>query len=235
VDRILNCRQGVDADTLQRMFQAVEKLGGPPQPGRPQRDASFRFACVLPAENTPFRELGERQVAQSAGDFRHQHINEVTHRFDASDPQQFAAELAGLGDCDGIALRAPDVPAVKRAINELVGTPRQIYEDPVSSTVAARLRSPRINLLSRGALPGLSAPERSTTRGVRAERLRLLPAGGHAAAQVRRTERLSDLHLVHLALADSAPPEAHFEPGQAVAVEPQQTLWFDADGKRTAA
>jgi len=120
VDRVLNRRPGVNADTLQRVMQAVERLGVPPQPGRPRRDANFRFAYVLPAETNPFFELVERQVAQSAGDFRHQHINEVTHRFDASDPAQFAAELSQLGDCDGIALLAPDVPAVKLAINELV-------------------------------------------------------------------------------------------------------------------
>ncbi len=120
VDRVLNRRPGVNADTLQRVMQAVEKLGVPPQPGRPRRDANFRFAYVLPAETNPFFELVERQIAQSAGDFRHQHINEVTHRFDASDPAQFAADLAQLGDCDGIALLAPDVPAVKLAINELV-------------------------------------------------------------------------------------------------------------------
>ena len=123
-----------------------------------------------------------------------------------------------------------------------VGTPQQIYEDPATSTVAARLGSPRINLLPRGALPGLGAPERSATVGVRAEHLRLLRAGGQASAEVRRTERLSDLHLVHLVLADSAhelvssaPPEATFEPGQAVGIELQQALWFDADGKRIAA
>jgi LacI family transcriptional regulator len=81
---------------------------------------NLRFAYVLPAEPTPFFDLIERQIAQSAGDFRHQHINEVTHRFDTADPAHFAAELAQLADCDGIALLAPDVPAVKLAINELV-------------------------------------------------------------------------------------------------------------------
>jgi LacI family transcriptional regulator len=120
VDRVLNRRPGVNAETLQRVMQAVEKLGVPPQPGRPRRDANLRFAYVLPAETNPFFELVERQLAQSAGEFRHQHINEVTHRFDATDPAQFAADLALLADCDGIALLAPDVPAVKLAINELV-------------------------------------------------------------------------------------------------------------------
>ena len=123
-----------------------------------------------------------------------------------------------------------------------VGTPQQIYEDPSSSTVAARLGSPRINLLPRAALPALPVPERTATVGVRAEHLRLLNEGGHAQAHVKRIERLSDLHLVHIGLDDtthelvtSAPPGANFEPGEAVSVEFQQALWFDAAGQRIAA
>ena len=123
-----------------------------------------------------------------------------------------------------------------------VGTPQQIYRDPVSSYVAARLGSPRINLLPRAALPAFASPERTATIGVRAEHLRLHAVGGHAQAHVKRIERLSDLHLVHVSLDDtphelitSAPPDAHFEPGQAVSVELQQALWFDAAGLRIAA
>ena len=123
-----------------------------------------------------------------------------------------------------------------------LGTPQQIYEDPASATVAARLGSPRINLLPREALPGFASPERTATIGVRAEHLRLHAQGGHAQAHVKRIERLSDLHLVHVSLDDtphelitSAPPEAHFEPGQAVSVHLQQALWFDATGQRIAA
>jgi multiple sugar transport system ATP-binding protein len=123
-----------------------------------------------------------------------------------------------------------------------VGTPQQIYEDPASSTVAARLGSPRINLLPRAALPALAMPERTATVGVRAEHLGLLQQGGHAQAHVRRIERLSDLHLVHVALdgtthelVSSAPPGASFEPGEAVSVQLHQTLWFDAAGQRIAA
>lgn len=123
-----------------------------------------------------------------------------------------------------------------------VGTPQQIYEDPASSTIAARLGSPRINLLPRSALPALPAPASASTVGVRAEHLRLTGAGGHARAHVRRIELLSDLHLVHIGLDDtphelviSAPPGVRFEPGQAVSVEFLQSLWFDAAGQRIAA
>jgi len=149
VDRVLNRRPGVNADTLQRVLQAVEKLGVPPQPGRPRRNADFAFAYVLPAERTPFFELIERQIALSAGDFRHQHINEVTHRFDATDPAQFAAELALLVDCDGIALLAPDVPVVKLAINELVRA--GVHVVTLFSDVAGSMRETHVGADNRAA------------------------------------------------------------------------------------
>ncbi len=85
VDRVLNKRPGVNADTVQRVLQVVAEIGTPPQRGRPRRDANLRFAFVLPADDTPFLELVDRQIAQSAGDFRHQHITEVTYRLDAAD------------------------------------------------------------------------------------------------------------------------------------------------------
>ena len=126
-----------------------------------------------------------------------------------------------------------------------VGTPQQIYEDPVSSYVAARLGSPRINLLPRSAVRGLQGPARAVTVGVRAEHLRLhapASASPHRAAHVTRIERLSDLHLVHVQLDGSdqslitaAPAGARYLSGEAVAVEVLRPLWFDADGQRIAA
>ena len=128
-----------------------------------------------------------------------------------------------------------------------VGTPQQIYEDPVSSTVAARLGAPRINLLPRAALGTLPAPPNAATAGLRAEHLALHTGPGASAARtlaanVRRVERLSDQHLVHLTLADSAhelvcaaPPHEHHHAGEAVHIEALKTLWFDAAGQRIAA
>ena len=121
VDRVLNKRAGVNAETMQKVMDAVKALGEPSVlRGRPRQKDGFRFAYVLPEGNTPFFNQLERLVAQTAGDFRHQHITEVTYRFNAEDAASFAAELARLGDYDGIALLAPDVPAVKLAINDLV-------------------------------------------------------------------------------------------------------------------
>ena len=54
-----------------------------------------------------------------------------------------------------------------------VGSPREVYENPCTSAVAARLGSPRINLVPRAALGELPAPVGAATVGVRAEHVRL--------------------------------------------------------------
>jgi len=127
-----------------------------------------------------------------------------------------------------------------------VGSPREIYENPLTSAVAARLGSPRINLVPRAALGAWPAPEGAATLGVRAEHLHLRngAAGREPAlrATVRRIELLSDQRLVHLALADgaaelisAAPATGAVEPGSQVSVDMDRPLWFDAAGRRVAA
>ena len=120
VDRVMNKRLGVNFETTQKVMAAVKALGEPVvMRGRPRQKDGFRFAYVLPDGEAAFFNQLERLIAQTAGDFRHQHITEVTYRLNAKDPASFAAELARLNDYDGIALVAPDVPAVKLAINDL--------------------------------------------------------------------------------------------------------------------
>ncbi|SFN36433.1 LacI family DNA-binding transcriptional regulator [Variovorax sp. OV329] len=150
VDRVLNRRAGVNAETVQRVQQVVEELGAPQQqPGRPRKSANARFAFVLPAEETPFFGLVERQIAQAASDFRHGHITEVTHRIDTSDPARFAEQLAEVGDCEGIALLAPDLPPIKRAVNELVRA--GVHVVTLFSDVAGSMRETCIGADNRAA------------------------------------------------------------------------------------
>jgi multiple sugar transport system ATP-binding protein len=112
--------------------------------------------------------------------------------------------------------------------------------------VAARLGSPRINLMPRAALGQWPAPAGAASLGVRAEHLLVHAAdqavGPTLAAQVRRIEILSDQRLVHLALAEgghevvsAAFSEAGLEPGAQVRVQMRRVLWFDAEGQRVAA
>jgi len=121
VDRVLNNRPGVNPATVQRVRQAMAELGGAvPMRGRPRSASSYRFAFVLPAARRAFFDQVDRVIAQAAGDFRHQHITEITRRLAAQDGAAFAEQLARLSDLDGIALLAPDTPPVKLAVNELV-------------------------------------------------------------------------------------------------------------------
>lgn len=149
VDRVLNRRPGVNPETVQKVLQVVAELGTPLQPGRPSSKQNFRFAYVLPADDFPHLSMIERQVAQSAGDFRHQHTTEVTHRLDATDPTRFADELVRLGDCEGIALLAPDLPPVKLAINELARAGTHVVT--IFSDVAGSMRETHIGMDNRAA------------------------------------------------------------------------------------
>lgn len=149
VDRVLNKRPGVNAETVQRVMQVVAELGSPPPRGRPRKGENFRFAFVLPAEPSPFVELVDRLIAQAAGDFRHQHITEVTHRLATADANQFSTELAQLVDCDAVAVMAPDLPPVKLAINELVRT--GVHVITLFSDVAGSMRETHIGADNRAA------------------------------------------------------------------------------------
>jgi LacI family transcriptional regulator len=120
VDRVLNNRPGVNPATVQKVRDTLAAMGGgTPMRGRPRSSSNYRFAFVLPATRRGFFDLVDRVIAQAAGEFRHQHITEVTHRLQVNDANQFAAELLKFSNMDGIALLAPDMPQVKLAINEL--------------------------------------------------------------------------------------------------------------------
>lgn len=121
VDRVLNGRPGVNPATVQKVQATMEAMGASvPARGRPRSSPNVRFGFVLPAERLGFADRADRVIAQAAGDFRHQHITELTLRLPADSPADFAESLAQLTDFDGLAVMGPDVPAVKLAINDLV-------------------------------------------------------------------------------------------------------------------
>jgi multiple sugar transport system ATP-binding protein len=132
-----------------------------------------------------------------------------------------------------------------------VGTPQQIYRDPVSAVVASRLGSPRINLLPRAvvsSLGNLGMPAAAAIIGVRPDATRVAQANGHDSghvkALVRRIEHLGDQKHVHVALAGGTSDVemvtlchdlSGLEPGRAVSVEFTAPLFFDAAGQRIPA
>ena len=119
-----------------------------------------------------------------------------------------------------------------------LGTPRDIYENPVSSYVATRLGNPAINLLPRSALPRLAAPVRTATVGVRTEHVRVRKAeNGAALGRVRWIEHLGDQNHLHVTIGDRdfvtlTDPAAALAVDDSVEFDFVAPLFFDADGLR---
>lgn len=113
-----------------------------------------------------------------------------------------------------------------------VGTPREVYEDPVSLYVADRLGLPRINALPASLFAG--APSGAATIGLRPEHIRI---GEGKPARVVRIEHLGDQTRLNLSLDGHeivTLTDAHteLEPGDIVSVEPRRALYFDSAGNR---
>jgi multiple sugar transport system ATP-binding protein len=140
------------------------------------------------------------------------------------------------------------IGVLERGVLVQVGSPQQIYREPVNAYVAARLGSPRINLLPRASVGELPAPSAAATIGVRPDATRLAWVDGHAdghtaghvQAQVRRIEHLGDQINAHMALGEHelitlCNDATGLEPGRSVSVQFTTPLFFDAAGQRITA
>jgi len=113
------------------------------------------------------------------------------------------------------------------------GTPREVYESPHTTYVAARLGQPRINLLPAG-LFGEAAPPGAVQIGLRPEHVGI---GDGKEAHIVRVEHLGDQTRLHLKFAGYdvvtlTDPHTSLESGQSIAIAPKNPLFFDADGLR---
>lgn len=169
VDRVLNGRPGVNSDTTEKVMAAVKALGEPTvMRGRPRKVEGFRFVYVMPAGESALFDRVERVIAQAAGEFRHQHITQVTLRIAAQDPSHFAAELSKVTDCDALVVVAPDLPAIKLVINDKARA--GIHVVTLFSDVAGSMRAAFVGADNRaaGRTAGLllarmaGAPQRDT-------------------------------------------------------------------------
>jgi multiple sugar transport system ATP-binding protein len=121
-----------------------------------------------------------------------------------------------------------------------IGTPREIYENPINAHVAARLGQPAINLLPADIFAG--APHGAKTIGARTEHLTIARDSGDVSATVKRIEHLGDQSHLHLHLdlggqpvVTLSDPEARLGAGDVVSLCLNNPLFFDAAGRRIAA
>ena len=113
------------------------------------------------------------------------------------------------------------------------GTPREIYENPQTLYVAARLGQPRINILPVGLFEE-AAPSGADRIGLRPEHIE---QGRGREAAVVRVEHLGDQTRLHLKLGDHdvvtlTDPHATLNPGDTIQITPRNALFFDAAGDR---
>jgi multiple sugar transport system ATP-binding protein len=140
-----------------------------------------------------------------------------------------------------------------------VAPPTELYTDPRDLRVAEFIGSPKINVFPArvhgdgGVQVGdrllplrvAAPPDRAIRLGVRPERLQISrPGEGDLTAQVHHLEHLGSDLFLHLTAPDwSSPviarvnPERHYRLGESVGLRlpAEQTLVFDATGKRLAA
>ncbi|WP_181704919.1 ABC transporter ATP-binding protein [Chthonobacter rhizosphaerae] len=112
------------------------------------------------------------------------------------------------------------------------GSPREIYENPVSVYAASRLGQPRINLLPADLFG--AAPAGARTIGLRPEQIR---QGEGEDSLVTRVEHLGDQTRLHLSFRDHAivtVTEVHtrLRSGDIVRIRPEKPFYFDASGAR---
>lgn len=125
-----------------------------------------------------------------------------------------------------------------------VGTPREIYENPISTYVAGRLGQPAINLIPRSILGEIAVPQGVATIGIRTEHMRLFRRSklrmtnqGDLAATVKRVEHLGDQNHLHLAVGEHdmvmlADPALELQNGETVDLSLENPLFFNAEGAR---
>lgn len=113
------------------------------------------------------------------------------------------------------------------------GSPREIYEDPVSIYAASRLGQPRINILPAD-LFSVNVPNGAHTIGLRPEHIQ---QGQGEESQVKRVEHLGDQTRLHIKFKNHdliTVTDAHTElqTGDVVNIQPNNPYFFDENGDR---
>jgi len=123
VDRVFNHRPGVSPRTVERVEQALVRLGYRPDPAavRLARGIQYQFCFVLPTGTNSFMNLLAGQVERTLTALADQQAYGDLVRVDVFDPAVLAETLRGLiGRYHGVATVALDHPLVRDAINALV-------------------------------------------------------------------------------------------------------------------
>lgn len=120
VDRVLNGRQGVRAETVEKVQKAVTELSYERDVGASllARAKSAKLHFLLPDGSNPFFSSLAGAIARQSGSLSGARTDVSVSRFAALDPQALAAMLNGLKkpDCDCAIIVASEDGAVREAV-----------------------------------------------------------------------------------------------------------------------
>lgn len=132
VDRVLNARPGVRAETVRAVSQAIEDIGFVRNLSAANlaRGRSYRFLFLLPRHGDQFVQALTARIDEARTGVMGDSILVTHRRVLEEDPHQIARVIAGqtLESVDGVALMAPESPQVRDAIERLIERGVQVVQ-----------------------------------------------------------------------------------------------------------
>lgn len=123
VDRVLNGREGVRQNTVDRVNRAIKELGfvRNVQAANLAKSQSYRFVFALPKSGDQFLQEIVARIEEAVELFAGDRIWCDVHHIDDNDPHSISAYLSSLttDDVTGVAIMAPETPQVRDAIIRL--------------------------------------------------------------------------------------------------------------------
>lgn len=123
VDRVLNERDGVKQDTVERVHKAIEAIGFERniQAANLAKSQSYRFIFALPRSGDQFLQEIIKRIDEARSLFASDQIWCDVHQIDENDPHSIATYLSSLDKAQvaGVAIMAPETPQVRDAIRRV--------------------------------------------------------------------------------------------------------------------
>ncbi len=123
VDRVLNGRDGVRQETVDRVNKAIEELGFVRnlQAANLAKSQSYRFIFALPRSGDQFLDQIIRRIQEAETLFSADRMWFDVYHIDENDPYSISAYLSSLSKTDvaGVAIMSPESPQVRDAIIRL--------------------------------------------------------------------------------------------------------------------
>ena len=123
VDRVLNGREGVRQETVDRVNKAIAELGFVRnlQAANLARSQSYQFIFALPRSGDQFLGQIVRRIQEAETLFSADHVWCDVHHINENDPHSISAYLSSLSKTDvaGVAIMSPESPQVRDAITRL--------------------------------------------------------------------------------------------------------------------